>query len=669
MSITLIESQPITFRSAFETDSLCNNINNKIYCQMYNQTDTLTAQWQQSPCGDNLSCWTAFDLCMGCDLSGINWDAGDWFLGTHWTQGSDKITVNSVGLSAAGNAEWTATTTLIQGHCYILNYTVVDRVGGSVQATLGGATGDLGSVSADGVYTELFICGATQKLIFDPSNSVNLSIQDIYLYDMGCLCAESDGPNSIDVSSQYIRHISGVSAVISGFTTLNVGSYYKATVTVENATAGYFTMNFYPSPEQFTGNGTFTVYAQSDSSAFTLGLSALFDGTITAVTVYEMANYDQWEVALYDLNGNYVAPINTFGGTNTNITLEDNYVTLTWNIADGDANGDPVADGCYQICLVDPCNTLYSDFTTGAVIDTNYFLDPAQWTQYAPLGKTPPSVANGILTFTSDSIGTYTATSSSTYEIPCILGCDYTVKVDFVSIDSRYLGTTITFSIGNVVPVTITQDIIDNLTLTFSTGAQPCDTPTLPISMEFESVSVLFGNPDALIEITQLTIAASQECYFGESTKICSNCISIKDSHDCTALLTAYCNEPSLGFNFTTFKLYQRLRTLFINPTSKNRNENYKFSDGTYYKNFAERDKVFDVLFDYVDEVAHDAIDTMLICDILKFQSTGIPNNDEYIWLDDSYKPEWDSQGRMNIAQSRIQLLKKSGALTNSNCS
>jgi hypothetical protein len=668
MSITLIESQPITFRTAFETDSDCNAINNKVYCQMYNQADTVTAQWKQTPCGNNLSCWTSFDTCLACDITGVDYNSDDWTLGAHWTQGSNKIAVDSIGVSP-GNATWDATTPLIEGHCYILTYTVTEYVGGSVQAILGGATGDLGSVNADGSYTEIFVCGASNTLVFDPANSTKLKIQDVYLYDMGCLCADSDGSNSIDISDNtQICHIAGVSATVSGFATLTPNKYYKAVVTVENATAGYITMDFYASPEQFTGNGSFTVYATANTTDFVIGMSSQFDGCITAVEIYEMSGSDSFEVGLYDLDGNYIAPISTFGYS-SNISFQNEFVTLQWSIADGDAYGNPISNGCYQICFVDPCPELYGAFVSGAIIKIDNFDDPADWTLEDHI-----TIADGAMTFTSTT-DPFTALAASEYPIDCYDECNYTVRIDFGAIDVRYLGTTFTFTMVNDITVTITQDVIDNLSVTFETGAIDCQqgpiTLEIPINIEFTSLDLPGDslNPTAVLELTSITVALNQECFFAESDRICSNCISIKDTHDCTALLTAYCNEPALGFNFDTFKLYQRLRVLFINPTSKNRNENYLLSNGTYYKNFATRDKIFDVLFDYVDEVAHDAINTMLICDTLKIQSDGIPNNDEYIWLDDSYKPEWESQGRMNIAQSRIQIQRKSGVLTNSNCS
>lgn len=131
-----------------------------------------------------------------------------------------------------------------------------------------------------------------------------------------------------------------------------------------------------------------------------------------------------------------------------------------------------------------------------------------------------------------------------------------------------------------------------------------------------------------------------------------------------TKLLTAYCDGEAFGFEFTTsgFRLQQRLRMTYFSPKYAIKGDDYFYSTGEMKKLYAERQKLRTALFDYVDENTHDMISLQLNCDTLTVDGVAyfVPTKD--------YTPEWESNGRRSLAQSRIELQYKTDVLFNKNC-
>ncbi len=327
-------------------------------------------------------------------------------------------------------------------------------------------------------------------------------------------------------------------------------------------------------------------------------------------------------------------------------------MNLSWPISDGDADGNPILDGCYRLCVTDPCSS------QALPINNNYdFLDGSSW------------VLDSGVTIHDGYAEIITNGSTDTYNLT------QTVTVD----KNKCYCTVIEYAVedegGNV-------KVTSSISGVHGTGLISCDDSSasqarrkfyccnfIPLdnTATFQ-VTVKFNNNTNghSVKIFSAKVILAHECMPCGYT---SNCISIKEEHPCTVELTAHCDENALGFNFTSFKLFSRVKMLFVNPVSKNVNENYKKSNGSYFKYLAERDKVWEIIFDYLDEITHDYIDVMLICDHLQLSNpVSIPIATEFIWLDSDYKPEWDITGTRSIAQSRIALRKKDGSLTNSNC-
>lgn len=531
----ILDNQPISFRPNLETESDCNQLGRKTYCQLFEIGDTLKAQWRLDPCQ---------------------------------------------------------------------------------------------TIECDGLY---FFC-------YDPDNDE---------YTINSEEGETDG---------LICHISGTETTVTIGVDLIPGRYYGIKILVSGQTQGSIRIVAGTQEgEWFDGNGTFTSFLTPDTEVLTIEMDEDFDGCMSFVQADLYPSIGDWEIGLFDLDDNWVREVHTYG--NTYLSYEDDWATLNWPIPDG-LYYTAVTEGCYKICVSDPCQE-HSGYVYSSNVFQDDFDDDSQWTLDSGI-----TIANGLMTFVSDGLGGTKVAEANTFSFPSLNTCQFLVRINFSSIDVAYLGSDIIINIGSFSQaVEITSTVRSNLYIETYISSGIVDS----FSLEFDNTIGAGGAP--AINIEDIFVKVEQECFFNNViADYCSNCLNIRESHPCAVLVDAYNNESGY-FNFTNFSLTSRLRLLFVNPYSKNRNENYKHSNGSYYKNFAEKDKAWEVIFDYVDEVTHDFIDMALICDHLTLDNDDNFNGEEYIWLGDDYKPEWDKDGRQFLAQSRIELRRKSGHITNSNCS
>jgi len=225
---------------------------------------------------------------------------------------------------------------------------------------------------------------------------------------------------------------------------------------------------------------------------------------------------------------------------------------------------------------------------------------------------------------------------------------------------------TITIVEGYVYANCHTIDVVDAITLApVATGYVPSYVND-KIEMVFNPQSIpgeVGGEPN--------DFALTDGCYRIQFNNCCTDESVISDtvinyttgSHDCTVLVDATCDGEAFGFDFSAnFSLSHRLRTLRFNPTYRNEGEDSQGSNGVKRRPFAQSEKVYSCIFDYCDEPTHDAINTQLLCDTLTFD--GI----EYFYPMKDYAPDWADRGKLNLAQSQIELQRKQSVIFNRNC-
>lgn len=140
-------------------------------------------------------------------------------------------------------------------------------------------------------------------------------------------------------------------------------------------------------------------------------------------------------------------------------------------------------------------------------------------------------------------------------------------------------------------------------------------------------------------------------------------------SHECSVMMVGDNESNAFGFFFNdptttvAFTLRQRVRLLQFNPVYPIKTEEYLFSTGNYKRSYAQTGKVRTAWFDYVDEPTHDVIRLQLLSDTLTI------DGNEFYFIADNYEPEWGSNGKYNLAQSKVELVAVTEpVLYNKNC-
>lgn len=141
------------------------------------------------------------------------------------------------------------------------------------------------------------------------------------------------------------------------------------------------------------------------------------------------------------------------------------------------------------------------------------------------------------------------------------------------------------------------------------------------------------------------------------STTYISNYFEVKEEHDCAKLIVASGTGTTHGFLWGGFSLSHRVRFIKFSPEYPIDADDYEFSDGSRYTIFAKREKYYTGLLDIADENFHDTLSTQIICE--NFAIDGV----SYFVKPENYKPDWNKDGRNNLAQARIELRKRTGTI------
>jgi len=140
-------------------------------------------------------------------------------------------------------------------------------------------------------------------------------------------------------------------------------------------------------------------------------------------------------------------------------------------------------------------------------------------------------------------------------------------------------------------------------------------------------------------------------------------------AHNCSVWMEASNTGYAFDFFFNsvntniTFVLGQRLRLLQFNAKYLNKSEDYLYSNGNMTRTFAQTGKKREAWFDYCDEATHDVIRVQLLSDVLTIDGK------QFYYITEDYEPEWQANGKGNLAQSRVELMAvEEKTLFNKNC-
>jgi hypothetical protein len=136
------------------------------------------------------------------------------------------------------------------------------------------------------------------------------------------------------------------------------------------------------------------------------------------------------------------------------------------------------------------------------------------------------------------------------------------------------------------------------------------------------------------------------------------------DSYEKTKMIHGDCDGEAYGFIFTNanFELWQRLPILKINPKYEIEADEYITSQGIRSKASTKKEKIKTLWVDFIDEVAHDCLSTIVNCDTVDIDGEVV-----YFPVQD-YEPEWDANMKYNKAQVKLDMKFTPAALYNKNC-
>lgn len=143
------------------------------------------------------------------------------------------------------------------------------------------------------------------------------------------------------------------------------------------------------------------------------------------------------------------------------------------------------------------------------------------------------------------------------------------------------------------------------------------------------------------------------------SVSYLSNCFIVAQEHPCAKQVigSGDSSTASLGFLWSSFQLSHRVRFLKFNPEYPIESDDYQFSEGSRLLIFAKREKYYTAVVDQADENFHDTFSTQILCS--SFTIDGV----SYFIKPNNYKPEWNKDGRNNLAQARLEARKTIGTI------
>jgi hypothetical protein len=662
MGLEVIPNQPINIEPP--AIDACNNSGSKTYCSLYKSTDYIYLQWKLTSCGDDLSC--SPDIVGYNMITNGNFDTDlvGWNIRNSITWSASKMQFANTGGSQVAIWDFLPNE-IIAGATYTVTFTISSRTAGSVTVGINGGTAPTFSTNA--THSVSLVAGSTLNpytgkpmLTITGSGTFDGNIDSVACYSESS-CFTIAGNWSLS-DNGYAHAQGSITELQMAITLVESTVYQEVLVTVIGMSAGSLSL-FEGSTEYappISANGTYKYYFEQTGN-FTINFtpSSDFNGTISAVHVHEL--HRDYSLVVTDAStGAFV-----YDATSDITYVQDRAIAKV-------LASDIGSEGCYKFNVVDPCLDLLTGVTTGEISPDVSFNTAGLWTVTDGGATSTGLITGGRLQLTTGatSAHNYVDAVSTANSLPPATGV-YIFKYTIITglMDSMQdpganilisMGNTLwdTVGINNPLPSTtytiynmVPFDISNNTD--FNIHIQCTNTTDAGEVNRLESVSVQWAEVD---DVTSL---------YGYK----SNCIMIDDTNTCLKLVDAYSDKvgEKLGFLFTdttgtNFKLSHRLECFLFNPSYPTETKLYDYSDGSQKIYYAERQKYWDVGFNWCDETAHDTISAQIILDKFFIDSV------EYVAKPEDYKPGWpDSNGKYDYSVSRIEVRKKNSTIYNRN--
>lgn len=646
-SLELLSHQPYRFGFTAET---CANNDNRAYCNLVEDGDNISFQVRRIM-GTSLGCsLTDVDGTQLLANSGFTGSAASWTLGGGWAYGANAVAI------AAGNGSVSQTyAAMVDNTMYKIDVTTsATTTGADLEVFLSGTVrGVIPVGSVAGTYTFYSISDTgVSSTVGVQGTGITTTVTSIEMYTAApCFTFNvTEGTVTFDEDNGLV-----VSGSVSIVVTLpfEPSSIYSPHVEIDFADVqGGDIVVTYDSDVTASmpiSNGTFEWTSNGSTyGAYGIGLTD-FIGNINTIAFeqYSTAYY----FSLYDLDGNFVQSLNNYVG------YCRDYVYLSL-----DPQAEGFTYGCYRMGIYDPFQHLADhfeasyDFTTlgapwnevGATWSLGaggYDFDAAATTT-ASINETETAIAPYAVAWTKMRLetgsNTGTGIGGSSQEISIVdpgSGPGYVAQAGFTSSGTP----TIYRFIAEGTPV-----------VTFTTAVNP---------------SIYVYAPDAGDHYEHLNAYYKIYPYHLDYT---SNCFNYRADHPCSKVIYAVPHND-LGFNTDNcpFAIQQRFRIVRITPHYLVQGSDFISSDGTRYLVSGTMQKVSVLLFDYMDEIAHDVVAAILMSRTIYIGDTVLNiNNDgiRYFALAQNYTPEWEKNGKLNLAMGRIEIIEYDQVKFATNC-
>lgn len=150
-----------------------------------------------------------------------------------------------------------------------------------------------------------------------------------------------------------------------------------------------------------------------------------------------------------------------------------------------------------------------------------------------------------------------------------------------------------------------------------------------------------------------------------------SECFNYQNMFSETKVLTAWCDQDSLGSTFedaigfetSGIILQMRVNCRSLNPVINKVGNNAFFSDGSSAVKYVQMEKYWVFVTDMLSETALMALGGMISCDHFTIGDSGSEDDTEYLATMEDFTPEWRSQGDYSLATASVTLRKKIGGM------
>lgn len=150
-----------------------------------------------------------------------------------------------------------------------------------------------------------------------------------------------------------------------------------------------------------------------------------------------------------------------------------------------------------------------------------------------------------------------------------------------------------------------------------------------------------------------------------------SECLNFQQSHAGTKLITAYYDRDALGstyidalsFESTGFMLQMRVHCRSLNAYLDKEVNVSKFSNGNGRVTYAQYEKFWQFVTDYLSESALITLGAMANCDHFHIGDSGSTEDTEYLAQVEQFQPQWRAEGDYNLAPATINIRVKEGGM------